>query len=102
MLMLVEHDAGRLLSVREAATYLGLSPLTVYRKLGSGEIAFLRLGAGAKSPIRIRAGALETFLRASARAGDDPAAPRAGAPCGAAPPAESGSANTTQKEPTRV
>jgi excisionase family DNA binding protein len=65
---MLRHAEGRLLTVEEVAAELRVSPQTVYRRIGAGELEAVQLGRGSKAPIRIRVGAVERFL---ARGGPD-------------------------------
>lgn len=59
---MLTQSEGRLLTVDEVAAELRLSPQTVYRRIGAGELAAVQLGSGPKAPIRVRAGAVAQFL----------------------------------------
>jgi len=59
-----------LLTVREAADRLRVSPQLVYRRIESGELQAVRLGAGPKAPIRITSIDLAEFLRPERREPD--------------------------------
>jgi excisionase family DNA binding protein len=52
---------GRLLTVREVATRLGVNERTVRRKIEAGVLPAVRLGPG-RSAIRVDADELERFL----------------------------------------
>jgi excisionase family DNA binding protein len=53
----------RLLTTRQVADYLGLSPETVLRRHRAGELAGVRLGSNV---LRFRESAVEAFLGAAA------------------------------------
>ena len=53
--------SGRLLTTREVATYLGLSPETVLRRYRRGELPGIRLGSNV---LRFRESELEAWLEA--------------------------------------
>jgi excisionase family DNA binding protein len=55
-------DISRLMTVREAAELLRLSPSTVYQKTERGELGVVRLGRGPKPRIRITAEALRRYV----------------------------------------
>jgi excisionase family DNA binding protein len=50
------------MKVLEVASELRVSPQTIYRRIGAGELEAVQLGSGPKAPIRVRAGAVERFL----------------------------------------
>lgn len=54
---------GELLTLQEAARRLRVSTTTVRRKVRSGELPALRLGASERHPLRVDADALEQLLR---------------------------------------
>jgi excisionase family DNA binding protein len=56
-----------LLTVRETADRLRVSPQLVYRRIETGELQAVRLGHGPKAPIRITAVDLDRFLRPERR-----------------------------------
>ena len=55
-------DSERLLSVSEAALRLGVSPHSIRRYIGSGELRATKLGPGLNSPLRIEERDLQRFL----------------------------------------
>ena len=55
-------SAGRLLTVVEVAERLSASDRYVRRLLFEGRIAFVKLGDGKRSPVRIPEKALEAFI----------------------------------------
>jgi excisionase family DNA binding protein len=55
-------DDTRLLTVKEAAYKLRVSPLTIRRRISAGELEALQLGGPGK-PLRIAPGALEALLQ---------------------------------------
>jgi excisionase family DNA binding protein len=58
-----------LLTTREAAEVLNVSPLTIRRMVARGDLPALRIGFGPKAQLRIDADELgRTLARASARA----------------------------------
>ena len=61
---MLTQSEGRLLTVDEVAEQLRVSPQTVYRRIGAGELEALQIGSGPKAPIRVRAGAVARFLNA--------------------------------------
>jgi len=56
-----ENDTDELLTVEEAAILLRQHRVTVYRRIASGELKALRIGAA--GPLRVRADAVEQLLR---------------------------------------
>jgi excisionase family DNA binding protein len=54
--------SGRLLSVSEAAVWLGVSAHSVRRYVGTGELKASKLGPGSNAPIRIEERDLQRFL----------------------------------------
>lgn len=61
-MLMTSHSSSTLLTVDETAALLGVHPMTVRRKIRSGEIPALRLG-GPRSAIRVDAVELERWLR---------------------------------------
>ncbi len=59
----VESGAGRLMSVREVATRLGVSTATVYGLCERGELRHVRVS----NSIRLRVADIEDFIRRSGR-----------------------------------
>ena len=49
------HDAvpTRLVSLKEAADVLGVTPITVRRMISRGDLRGFRVGSGPKAPIRV-------------------------------------------------
>jgi excisionase family DNA binding protein len=60
--MSTEAQLRPLLTAREVAERLHLSPSTVRRRIADGEIPAVRLGVGPQSPVRIDADDLERWL----------------------------------------
>jgi excisionase family DNA binding protein len=58
-----EHKSLRLLTVREVAHRLGVSPHTLYRALADGHLPGVRLGERPSAPIRIYEADLQHYLR---------------------------------------
>lgn len=58
-----EHESPRLLTVREVAHRLGVSPHTLYRAIAAGHLRGVRLGESPSAPIRVYEADLERFLR---------------------------------------
>jgi excisionase family DNA binding protein len=51
--MVTIEQGSRLLTVREVAAELGVSPVTVYRWVTDGRVPAIRLGVGPRAPVRI-------------------------------------------------
>jgi excisionase family DNA binding protein len=62
-----------LLTAREVAEILGLSPATVLDKFEAGELPGFKLGGGRAAPVRFRSSELEGWIEACRR-GPDPRA----------------------------
>lgn len=58
-----------LLTAKETAVMLGLTPATIRRKVAAGEIPAVRLGTRPRAPIRVPADELEEWLDAPLPAG---------------------------------
>ncbi|MCX6399445.1 MAG: excisionase family DNA-binding protein [Propionibacteriales bacterium] len=52
----------QLVSLEEAADYLGVAVLTIRRRISSGELAAFRVGSGPKAPIRVDLRQIENEL----------------------------------------
>jgi excisionase family DNA binding protein len=52
----------RLLSVKEAAYLVGMSNVSLYRRIDSGALPAIRLGSGPKAPIRISSADLAKYM----------------------------------------
>ena len=63
----VASSTDGLVTVGEAAALLRLSPLTVRRKIATGELRAERVGAGPRSHYRIWSSDIANYLRANAR-----------------------------------
>jgi excisionase family DNA binding protein len=56
-------ESQKLLSPAEVALRLGVSKITVYRRISDGSLPAVRLGGnGASTPLRVPAGAVEAWL----------------------------------------
>jgi excisionase family DNA binding protein len=64
------RDNVKLLTVHQTARRLGVAEETVRRKLKSGELPGLRLGAGPRAPYRIDESELRDWLYGPQDAGD--------------------------------
>jgi len=64
---IVRDETQRLLTVREVAHRLAVSPYTVYRRVAAGELRGVRVGNGPSALIRVRPDDLEEFLRPTGR-----------------------------------
>jgi excisionase family DNA binding protein len=62
MSTITQVPQDRLLSVKEAADLVGLSAVTLYRRLEAGALPCIRLGDGPKAPIRISSADLATYI----------------------------------------
>jgi excisionase family DNA binding protein len=58
----------RLLTVKQAAFLVGMSPVSMYRRIDSGALPAIRLGSGPKAPIRISSADLAAYLAERYRA----------------------------------
>jgi excisionase family DNA binding protein len=56
------NDSQRLLTVKEAAAYLGESTFTVYRKISAGIYPAVRLSNSPTGPIRVPERDLERWI----------------------------------------
>ena len=63
-----DSNPAGLLSVRDAAAALGVSPITIRRRISDGTLHVYRLGTSAKAPIRIGQADLAAFVTESTRA----------------------------------
>lgn len=52
----------RLLTVNDVAERVALSPLTIRRRIRSGEITAIKLGEGERAPVRISEQQLQSWL----------------------------------------
>jgi excisionase family DNA binding protein len=57
---MTEHRTTDLMTPREVAAELRLSPLTVYRKISSGELAAVRIGEAGQ--LRVHRAAVDELL----------------------------------------
>ncbi len=55
-------EGHRLLTVAEVAERLGLSPMSVYRRVWAGEIPALKLGSTRRAALRIQEDELDAWL----------------------------------------
>ena len=62
-----KRDAD-LMTVATCAEVLGVSEITVRRRLSAGELRSIRLGTGKNAPVRIGRGDLDAFLTECSRA----------------------------------
>jgi excisionase family DNA binding protein len=67
--MSAKETAHRYLSPGEVTALLGLSRMTVYRRIRAGDLPALRLGDD--GPLRVDAAELERWLKEKAVRGDD-------------------------------
>ncbi len=51
-----------LLTVAEAAEFLRVSPITVYRRVEAGELPAVRVGSGPRAPVRIASDELMRYV----------------------------------------
>ena len=52
----------RYVTIQEAAEYLGCTPLTIRRRISSGELKGYRIGEGQRAPIRVDLEQIESSL----------------------------------------
>lgn len=52
----------QLVSLQDAAQFLGVTPLTVRRMIARGDLAAFRVGSSSKSPIRVDMAQIESEL----------------------------------------
>lgn len=69
-----------LLTAKETAVRLGLTPATIRRKVCAGEIPSVRLGTGPRARIRISADELQDWLDSPLRSAGGASDPCAGTP----------------------
>jgi excisionase family DNA binding protein len=60
--MLQNAAEPELLTVREAAELLKVSPDTIRRRVAAAELPAYRTGSGPRCPLRIKAGDLDSYI----------------------------------------
>jgi len=63
-------DTPELLSLREAACRLNVSPQTIRRRIATGELRALRLGGSDRFPLRVAALELDALLHPIGKKGE--------------------------------
>lgn len=64
------QESTSLLTVREVAVRLGQHPVTIYRKIGTGQLSAVRIGHGPNAPLRVDEAALAELLQPVAAKGE--------------------------------